>query len=123
MLEYHRYCHLTGHEDQTLKRRVPFNAELAHALLVQDPREAARVFAPLVRILGQALAGAASPRASSGRRGHDAIVGMLLRSLMFSQYAWTISESFSLSDDAAAESVWDLILHGIEIAPLTGGNT
>jgi len=97
------------------KRRAPLGmAEFAQQLLTEHPKEAARVFSPLVSVFEEVLqeATAAGAVRSGLRRGP--IVGIVLEAIMFNTFSATIGGLSLRSDDGdPAEDLWNLILHGI----------
>jgi AcrR family transcriptional regulator len=102
------------------KRRAPLGmAEFAQQLLTEHPKEAARVFAPLVSVFEEVLeqATAAGAVRSGLRRGP--IVGIVLEVIMFNTFSSTIGGMSLRSEDGdSAEDLWNLILHGIGTEPV-----
>jgi AcrR family transcriptional regulator len=88
-------------------------ANFSQQLLTAHPKEASRVFVPIVDLLEGLLAqaaeaGAIRPEASSRR-----VAGVLLQSIMFNAFAATISGTHVDPADDSAEELWALVLHGI----------
>jgi hypothetical protein len=93
-------------------------AEFAQQLLTEHPKEASRVFAPLVTLFEETLQDAAA--AGSVRPGlrHGPIVGIVLEVIMFNTFSSTIGGmSLRHPDGDSAEDLWNLILHGIGTEP------
>ena len=115
VLEYYRMCRPTEPAGGGAKRQGPLGmAEFAQQLLTEYPKEAARVFSPLVALFEQVLDGAASAGVvrTGPRRGP--IVGVVLEAIMFNSFSSTIGGmSIRSHGDGTAEDLWDLIFHGI----------
>ncbi len=89
-------------------------AEFAQQLLTQHPKEAARVFSPLVSLFEELLDEAASEGAVRPGQRHSPIVGVVLEAIMFNTFSSTIGGlSVRRSDENSAEDLWQLIFHGI----------
>jgi AcrR family transcriptional regulator len=113
VVEYYRLCR-PAEDDAGEKRRVQVMGEFAQQLLTQHPKEAARVFSPLVSLLDEVLQQAAS--AGSVRPGirHGPIVGIVLEMIMFNAFSSTIGGlSLRAEGGDSAEDLWNLILNGI----------
>ncbi len=65
-------------------------AEFAQQLLTEHPKEAARVFSPLVALFEEVLDGAASAGAVRTGPRHGPIVGVVLEAIMFNSFSSTI---------------------------------
>ena len=118
VVEYYRLCRPTQGEGSGTVGRAPFMAEFAQQLLTEYPKEAARVFSPLVALFEEVLEGATSAGAvrSGPRRGP--IVGVVLEAIMFNSFSSTIGGmSGRALGDGTAEDLWDLIFHGIGAGP------
>ncbi len=115
VLEYYRMCRPSEPSDTGTKQRGPLGmAEFAQQLLTEHPKEAARVFAPLVTLFEEVLS--ESVAAGSVRSGlrHGPIVGIVLEVIMFNTFSSTIGGmSLRHSDGDSAEDLWNLIMHGI----------
>ena len=114
VVEYYRLCRPTRRDEPGAVGRAPFMAEFAQQLLTEYPKEAARVFSPLVALFEQVLDGAASAGVvrTGPRRGP--IVGVVLEAIMFNSFSSTIGGmSIRSHGDGTAEDLWDLIFHGI----------
>ena len=102
------------------KQRGPLGmAEFAQQLLTEHPKEAARVFSPLVSVFEDVLeeATAAGAVRSGLRRGP--IVGIVLEVIMFNTFSSTIGGMSLRSDEGdSAEDLWNLILNGIGTEPV-----
>ena len=115
VVAYYRLCRPTSDGDAAGVRQGPLGmAEFAQQLLTQHPKEAARVFAPLVSVFEEVLQGAAA--AGSVRPGlrHGPIVGIVLEVIMFNTFSSTIGGVSLRADEGdSAEDLWNLILNGI----------
>ena len=119
VVEYYRLCRPTQGKDSAPVGRAPFMAEFAQQLLTEHPKEAARVFSPLVSVFEDVLeeATAAGAVRSGLRRGP--IVGIVLEVIMFNTFSSTIGGMSLRSDEGdSAEDLWNLILHGIGTEPV-----
>ena len=114
VVEYYRMCRPTEHGTAAEKRREPLGmAEFAQQLLTEHPKEAARVFAPLVSVFEEVLQRAAEAGSIQSGLHHGPIVGIVLEVIMFNTFSSTIG-GMSLTDEGdSAEDLWNLILHGI----------
>jgi AcrR family transcriptional regulator len=114
VVEYYRLCRPTPDEGSTVNGRAPFMAEFAQQLLTEHPKEAARVFAPLVTLFEEVLDGAAAAGAVRSGPHHGPIVGVVLEAIMFNSFSSTIGGlSVDPEGQGSAEDLWDLIFHGI----------
>jgi AcrR family transcriptional regulator len=113
VVEYYRLCRPTEDTDAGEKRQVQVMGEFAQQLLTQHPKEAARVFAPLVSLFDDVLREATV--AGSVRSGlrHGPIVGIVLEVVMFNTFSSTIGGQSLRADGDSAEDLWSLILNGI----------
>ncbi|MGD0311350.1 MAG: TetR/AcrR family transcriptional regulator [Acidimicrobiales bacterium] len=114
VIEYHRLCRPTADRASGVKGRPPFMAEFAQQLLTEHPKEAARVFSPLVALFEEVLEGAAAVGAirTGPRRGP--IVGVVLEAIMFNSFSSTIGGA---QEQGSAEDLWDLVFYGIGTGP------
>jgi AcrR family transcriptional regulator len=119
VVEYYRLCRPTTTGAPTgAVGRAPFMAEFAQQLLTQYPKEAARVFSPLVALFERVLDGATSAGAVRAGPRRGPIVGVVLEAIMFNSFSSTIGGmSVSTSGDGTAEDLWDLIINGIGSGP------
>ena len=104
----------TGKGEARGTGRTPFMAEFAQQLLTAHPKEAARVFAPLVSLFEGVLeeATAAGTVRAGLRRGP--IAGAVLEAIMFNTFSSTIAGvPVRSADEGPAEELWDLLLHGM----------
>ena len=69
VVEYYRLCRPTRGEEPGAVNRAPFMAEFAQQLLNEHPKEAARVFSPLVALFEQVLDDATAAGAVRAARG------------------------------------------------------
>ena len=114
VVEYYRVCRPTPEQGATVPGRAPFMAEFAQQLLTEHPKEAARVFSPLVTLFEEVLDGAAAVGAVRAGPGHGPIVGVVLEAIMFNSFSSTIAGlSVDPGGQGTAEDLWDLIFHGI----------
>ncbi|MER5756376.1 TetR/AcrR family transcriptional regulator [Streptomyces sp. NPDC002088] len=112
-VEYHRLCRPSSAASSRQSVEILGMAEFAQQLLTQDPKEAARAFAPMLALLEGILDEAAAE--GSVRSGLDrrAGAGAMLQAIMFNSFALTISGSPVRSDGEDAEALWDLLAHGL----------
>jgi AcrR family transcriptional regulator len=114
VVEYYRLCRPMGEAESGVIGRAPFMAEFAQQLLTQHPKEAARVFHPLVTLFEQVLDGAVSAGVVRSGPRQGPIVGVVLEAIMFNSFSSTIGGlSFRSDEEGSAEDLWDLIFHGI----------
>ncbi len=115
VLDYYRMCRPAEQPAKEVKQQGPLGmAEFAQQLLTEYPKEAARVFSPLVSLFEEVLQDAvAAGSVRSGLR-HGPIVGIVLEVIMFNTFSSTIG-GMSLRDAEgdSAEDLWNLIMHGI----------
>jgi AcrR family transcriptional regulator len=90
--------------------------DFAQQLITSHPTEAALAFSPLVTLFGEVLDDAAAAKAIRPGLRQSAMAGMVLEAIMFNAFSATIM-GMSLRGEAsdAAEEIWDLILHGVEM--------
>jgi AcrR family transcriptional regulator len=118
VVEYHQLCRPADEGDAVVNGRPPFMAEFAQQLLTEHPKEAARVFSPLVSLFEEVLEGAAAAGAIRSGLSRGPIVGVVLEAIMFNTFSSTIGGvSARPQGESAAEDLWDLILHGIGAGP------
>jgi AcrR family transcriptional regulator len=114
VVEYYRLCRPTEEVESGDDGRAPFMAEFAQQLLTEHPKEAARVFSPLVALFEEVLDDAAAAGAIRSGQRHGPIVGVVLEAIMFNTFSSTISGmSVRTQGGSSAEDLWDLIFHGI----------
>ena len=113
VVEYYRLCRPTEDTDAGEKRQVQVMGEFAQQLLTQHPKEAARVFSPLVSLFDDVLREATV--AGSVRSGlrQGPIVGIVLEVVMFNTFSSTIGGQPLGADGDSAEDLWNLLLNGI----------
>ena len=120
MVEYYRLCRPNEVDEPGVNGRAPFMAEFAQQLLTEHPKEAARVFSPLVSLFEEVLDGAAAAGAVRPGQRHGPIVGVVLEAIMFNTFSSTIGGmSVHRHEGNSAEDLWDLIFHGIGTIPAT----
>jgi AcrR family transcriptional regulator len=118
VVEYYRVCR-PSEAGTAMNGRAPFMAEFAQQLLTEYPKEAARVFYPLVTLFEEVLDGAAAIGAVRAGPRHGAIVGVVLEAIMFNSFSSTIGGlSVRPRGEGSAEDLWDLIFHGIGTRPI-----
>jgi AcrR family transcriptional regulator len=114
VVEYYQLCRPTQEGTSSVNGRAPFMAEFAQQLLTEHPKEAARVFAPLVTLFEEVLDGAESAGAVRTGPSHGPIVGVVLEAIMFNTFSSTIGGlSVRTQGEGSAEDLWDLIFYGI----------
>jgi hypothetical protein len=91
--------------------------EFAQQLLTAHPKEATRVFAPVVSLFEEVLQEAAAAGAVRADLREGPIVGIVLEAIMFNAFSSTIGGlSARPHEGDSAEYLWDLILHGVGTA-------
>lgn len=119
-VEYYHACRPAPKARSARKVPVATLAEFAQQLLTEHPKEASRVFVPLISLFEELLDEAAQAGRIRAGLQHRRIAGVVLQAIMFNAFSTTISGSLARTDDAAAaDEVWDLLLHGI--GPAVGG--
>ena len=120
VVEYYGLCRPAVEGEAGMNGRAPFMAEFAQQLLTEHPKEAARVFAPLVSLFEEVLEGASTAGAVRAGLSHGPIVGVVLEAIMFNTFSSTIGGvSVRPEGEGSAEDLWDLILHGIGAGPIS----
>jgi AcrR family transcriptional regulator len=119
VVEYYRMCRPTADGDAGGPGPLGM-AEFAQQLLTEHPKEAARVFSPLLFLLEEVLQEAADAGAVRPGLRQGPVVGIVLEVIMFNTFSSTIGGlSLRPTDGDSAEDLWGLILHGIGSAPAT----
>ena len=118
VVEYYRFCRPTREDDASPEGRGPFMTEFAQQLLTAHPKEAARVFAPVVSLFEGVLHEAEAAGAIRAGKGEGPIVGIVLEAIMFNAFSTTIGGLSVRPDSDAAEYLWSFVLNGIG----TGGS-
>ena len=114
VVEYYQLCRPAQEGQPGVNGRAPFMAEFAQQLLTEHPKEAARVFSPLVSLFEEVLDEAAAAGAVRSGQRHGPIVGVVLEAIMFNTFSATIGGmSVRPQEGSSAEDLWDLIFHGI----------
>jgi AcrR family transcriptional regulator len=118
VVEYYRVCRPPYEGESPANGRAPFMAEFAQQLLTAHPKEAARVFAPVVSLFEDVLRDAAESGGVRPDLSEGPIVGIILEAIMFNTFSSTIG-GLSTRPQAgnSAEYLWDLIVHGIGNGP------
>ena len=119
VLEYYRMCRPADPAGGEPKHQGPLGlAEFAQQLLTEYPKEAARVFSPLVALFEDVLEEAVADGSVRSGLRHGPIVGIVLEVIMFNTFSSTIGGvSLHRAGGDSAEDLWELILHGIGSAP------
>jgi AcrR family transcriptional regulator len=114
VVEYYRLCRPSPEGKSSIKGRAPFMAEFAQQLLTEHPKEAARVFSPLVSLFEEVLGEAEAAGDVRAELGRGPIVGVVLEAIMFNTFSSTIGGlSARPHTEGSAEDLWELIFHGI----------
>ena len=114
VVEYYRFCRPTREGEASPNGRAPFMTEFAQQLLTARPKEAARVFAPVVTLFEGVLREAAAAGAIRTGVSEGPIVGIVLEAIMFNAFSSTIGGlSVRPREGDSAEYLWRFILHGI----------
>ncbi len=115
VLEYYRMCRPPEQANRAGKHEGPLGmAEFAQQLLTEHPREAARVFSPLVSLFEEVLQEAADAGAVRPGLRHGPIVGIVLEVIMFNTFSSTIGGmSLRHAEGDSGEDLWNLIMNGI----------
>lgn len=121
VVEYYRMCRPPDEGEAGSKRQGPLGmAEFAQQLLTDHPKEAARVFSPLLSLLEDVIQEATDAGVVRAGLLHGPIVGIVLEVIMFNTFSSTIGGlSLHANDGDSAEDLWGLILHGIGSGPTT----
>ena len=117
VVEYYRLCRPAEDSDAGEKRQVQVMGEFAQQLLTQHPKEAARVFSPLVSLFDEVLREATVAGSIRSGLRHGPIVGIVLEVVMFNTFSSTIGGQSLRADGDSAEELWSLILNGIGAGP------
>ncbi len=113
-VEYYRICGPAPKGRSPKKAPTPrAMAEFAQQLLTEHPKEAARAFVPLLSLFEELLKEADAVGDLRPGLSHSQIAGIALQAIMFNAFSSTISGSpVDTQVDAAAEGLWDLLVHG-----------
>jgi AcrR family transcriptional regulator len=118
VVEYYQLCRPSPEGEPGVDSRAPFMAEFAQQLLTEHPKEAARVFSPLVTLFEEVLDGAAAAGAVRIGQRRGPIVGVVLEAIMFNTFSATIGGmTVRPQEGNSAEDLWDLIFYGIGTVP------
>lgn len=88
-------------------------ADFAQQLLTAHPKEASRAFIPVVTLLEEVLDNAAAAGVIRPEVHNRRTAGVILQAVMFNSFAATISGTPLDTADAAADELWQIVLHGI----------
>jgi AcrR family transcriptional regulator len=114
VVQYYEICRHPLDAESHAKGKAPFMAEFAQQLLTSHPKEAARVFAPIVTLFEEVLGEAAEAGAVRADLREGPIVGIVLEAIMFNTFSSTIGGLTAKPQAAeSGEYLWDLIVHGI----------
>ena len=113
VIEYYRLCQPAPKSRSAKKYPIIGLAEFAQRLLTEHPKEASAVFVPVVSLFEELLDDAVAAGSIRPDLRHARVAGVILQAVMFNTFAITISASSARGVDAAAEELWDLIVHGI----------
>lgn len=99
-------------------------AEFAQQLLTDDPKEAARAFAPIFVLLEEILDEAAAEGSVRPDIDCRAVAGAMLQAIMFNSFALVLSGAPVRQRGGDAEALWDLLAHGLtaDARPTDDGN-
>jgi AcrR family transcriptional regulator len=118
VVEYYRLCRPTRQEEARPGGRGAFMTEFAQQLLTAHPKEAARVFAPVVSLFEGVLHEAADAGAIRDGVSDGPIVGIVLEAIMFNAFSSTIGGMSARPHDGdPAEYLWSFVLNGIGTGP------
>jgi AcrR family transcriptional regulator len=119
VVEYYQLCRPSPAGESGVNPRAPFMAEFAQQLLTEHPKEAARVFSPLVSLFEEVLDEAAAAGAVRVGQRYGPIVGVVLEAIMFNTFSSTIGglSVHGPQEGNSAEDLWDLIFYGIGTVP------
>lgn len=118
VVEYHELCRpkLDGQLGKKGAGALPILAEFSWQLLTEHPKEASRVFVPLVTMFQELMADAAATGAVRADLRSDRATGVVLEAIMFNAFSSTIGgTSTRRADRAAAEELWDVLFNGIGV--------
>ncbi|MCX4831294.1 TetR/AcrR family transcriptional regulator [Streptomyces sp. NBC_01016] len=112
-LEYHRLCRPPTQPRSSRSVEILGMAEFAQQLLTDDPKEAARAFAPIFALLEEILDDAAAEGSIRPGLDRHAGAGAMLQAIMFNSFALTLSGAPVRGRGGDAEALWDLLVHGV----------
>jgi AcrR family transcriptional regulator len=114
VIEYYRLCRPAPPKARATKKwPITGMADFAQRLLTEHPKEAAGAFAPIVSLFEELLEAATKDGFIRADFHQRRVTGVILEAIMFNTFANTISGSSARGADAAAEELWDLLVHGI----------
>jgi AcrR family transcriptional regulator len=113
VVEYYRLCRPATKSRSAKKYPIVGMAEFAQRLLTEHPQEASTAFVPVVSLFEELLDDAAAVGLIRPDLRRNRVAGVILQAVMFNVFAMTISGSSVRGGDAAAEELWDLIVHGV----------
>jgi AcrR family transcriptional regulator len=110
VVEYYRLCQ-PGPRKAAKDDPAPM-ADFAQQLLTAHPKEASRVFVPLVALFEDVLGQAAEAGVIRPDMNNRRIAGVVLQAIMYNAFAATIS-GLPAASDGAGEELWTLLVQGI----------
>jgi len=114
VVEYYRFCRPARDNATGSGKQAPFMTEFAQQLLTAHPKEAARVFAPVVELFEGVLREAATAGVIRPELSDGPIVGIVLEAIMFNAFSSTIGGLTARPHDGdSAEYLWTFVLNGI----------
>ena len=122
VVEYYRLCRPDAPSTAARRSPTPTMGEFAQQLLTSHPREAAKVFVPLVAALTDLLEQAAAEGAVRPELANVRVAGAVLQAIMFNAFATTISGAPPAPPDAAAEELFELVFAGMATDGVSGGS-
>jgi AcrR family transcriptional regulator len=116
VVDYYRMCRPAPKGRSAKKWPITGMADFAQRLLTEHPKEASSAFAPIASLFEELLDEAAADGFVRPDLRHARVAGVILQAIMFNSFALIISGSSARGADAAAEELWDLVVHGIGTA-------
>jgi AcrR family transcriptional regulator len=118
VVSYYRRCQPPAKGKASKGNPAPALAEFAQQLLTSHPDAAARAFAPIVALFEEVLDEAAAAGVIRPDMPHSRLAGVVLQAVMFNAFAAIIAQSSTReAGPDAPEELWDLLMHGIGVAP------
>ena len=116
-VEYYAVCRPSPPGRSNKPNSAGAMADFAQQLLTAHPKEASRAFTPVVTLLEGVLDQAAAAGVIRPEVHNRRTAGVILQAVMFNSFAATISGTPLDTADAAADELWQLVLHGIAADP------
>lgn len=114
VVEYYKLCRPNSKARSGRKASAAL-AQFGQQLLTDHPKEASRAFTPLVDLFEEILGDAADAGVIRSSLRSRRVAGYVLQSVMFNAFVTTISGSWRAESDNAAEEMWELLYHGLEV--------